>query len=151
MRPRFEVTLRNSRVDSNGSTPARSFFRTDAKNHHSTSAPAAISPSATQPLLSSAKIPVTNNTRPAADSTAPPTSNGREGSAGTGSWIRRASQMIVAMISAWNTNAARQLMAAVIRPPISGPDAAPMPPIALIAPNARARELTSVNSRVVRM
>ena len=55
------------------------------------------------------------------------------------------------MTSAWKTNAARQLIAEVMRPPISGPAAAPMPPIALIAPNARARELTSVNSSVVRM
>jgi hypothetical protein len=53
--------------------------------------------------------------------------------------------------SAWKTKAARQLMAEVMRPPISGPAAAPMPPIALIAPKARARELTSVNSSVVRM
>ena len=60
-------------------------------------------------------------------------------------------QMIAAMTSAWKTKAARQLIAEVIRPPISGPAAAPMPPIALIAPNARAREVISVNSSVVRM
>ena len=55
------------------------------------------------------------------------------------------------MTRAWNTKAARQLMAEVIRPPISGPAAAPTPPIALITPNARAREVSSVNSSVVRM
>ena len=55
------------------------------------------------------------------------------------------------MTSAWKTKAARQLMAEVMSPPSSGPAAAPMPPIALIAPNARARELISVNSKVVRM
>jgi hypothetical protein len=33
----------------------------------------------------------------------------------------------------------------------SGPAAASAPPIALIAPKARARELTSVNNKVVRM
>ena len=95
---------------------------------------------------------MTTRTRPTADSTAPTVSKGRVrigrqrvldagGSA----------QTITAMISAWKTNAARQLIAVVIRPPISGPAAAPIPPGALIAPNARAREVTSVNSRVVRM
>ena len=38
------------------------------------------------------------------------------------------------MIRAWKTNAARQLIAVVIRPPISGPVAAPMPPMPLIKP-----------------
>ena len=75
----------------------------------------------------------------------------RVGSAGSGSLIPRASQTITAMTRAWKMNAARQLMAVVIKPPISGPAAAPMPPIALITPNARARELSPVNSRVVRM
>ena len=55
------------------------------------------------------------------------------------------------MTRAWKTKAARQLMAEVISPPISGPAAAPTPPIALIAPNALAREVTPVNSSVVRM
>ncbi len=55
------------------------------------------------------------------------------------------------MTRAWNTNAARQLIAEVMSPPISGPAAAPTPPSALIAPKARAREVSSVNSRVVRM
>ncbi len=55
------------------------------------------------------------------------------------------------MIRAWKTKAARQLMALVISPPISGPAAAPTPPAALIAPNARARDVTSVNSSVARM
>ena len=45
----------------------------------------------------------------------------------------------------------RQLIAEVMAPPINGPAAAPMPPIALMTPNARALELTSVNSRVVSM
>ena len=48
------------------------------------------------------------------------------------------------MTSAWKTNAARQLIAEVMSPPISGPAAAPMPPAPLIMPNARAREVTSV-------
>jgi hypothetical protein len=94
---------------------------------------------------------MTIRTRPTADRTAPPVSKRRVGSAGRGSWIRRLNKMIVAMTSAWNTKAARQLMAEVMRPPSSGPAAAPMPPISLIAPNARARELTPVNHKVVRM
>ena len=55
------------------------------------------------------------------------------------------------MMRAWNTNAARQLIAEVISPPMSGPAAAPIPPAALITPNARARDVRSVNSSVVRM
>ena len=47
--------------------------------------------------------------------------------------------------------AARQLMAEVIRPPISGPAAAPMPPMPLMTPKARARDVMSANSIVVRM
>ena len=86
-----------------------------------------------------------------ADRNAPPVSKGRDGSAGNGSSSLRLSRTIAAMTSAWNTKAARQLMAEVMRPPMSGPAAAPTPPAALIAPNARAREVTSLNSSVVRM
>jgi hypothetical protein len=42
-------------------------------------------------------------------------------------------------------------MAVAIRPPSSGPIAAPTPAAALIMPNARARERMLVNSSVVRM
>jgi hypothetical protein len=59
--------------------------------------------------------------------------------------------MINAITRAWNTKAARQLMAEVMSPPINGPAAAPMPPSAMTAPNARAREVTSVKRSVVRM
>ena len=76
---------------------------------------------------------------------------GGSGSGGTGSTIARLSKTMTAMTSAWNTNAARQLIAVVMRPPISGPAAAPMPPMPLMTPNARAREVTSVKSIVVRM
>ena len=86
-----------------------------------------------------------------ADRIAPNASNGRVGSAGIGSATRRLSSTISATISAWNTNAARQLIAVVMSPPISGPAAAPMPPIPLITPNARARDVRSVNRSVVRM
>ncbi len=55
------------------------------------------------------------------------------------------------MTAAWNTNAARQLSAAVMTPPISGPAAAPIPPAALIAPKALARDVTWVKNSVVRM
>jgi hypothetical protein len=47
--------------------------------------------------------------------------------------------------------AARQLLAEVMSPPMSGPAAAPMPPKALMTPNARALDVISVNSSVVRM
>ena len=59
--------------------------------------------------------------------------------------------MIVPTTRAWNTNAARQLMPEVITPPISGPAAAPMPPIPLITPKAFARDSSEVNAIVVRM
>jgi hypothetical protein len=65
--------------------------------------------------------------------------------------IFRLKKTITAMTKAWKMNAARQLIAEVMRPPMSGPAAAPTPPKALITPNARARDVRSVNSSVVRM
>jgi hypothetical protein len=59
--------------------------------------------------------------------------------------------MIVRITSAWNTNAARQLIADAITPPINGPAAAPIPPSPLITPNARARDVRSSKRSVVRM
>ena len=58
---------------------------------------------------------------------------------------------MVATTPAWKTNAARQLIPVVMRPPISGPAAAPRPAMALMIPNALAREVRSVNASVVRM
>ena len=96
-------------------------------------------------------IPPTRTTRPTADSTAPTMSKGRLGSAGTGSTTLRESTTMTTMMRAWKTNAARQLMAVVIAPPISGPAAAPIPPMPLITPKARARDFMSPNIMVVRM
>ena len=59
--------------------------------------------------------------------------------------------MIVATTAAWSRNDARQLIVVVIRPPISGPAAAPIPPIPLITPNAFARDFRSLNASVARM
>jgi hypothetical protein len=78
-------------------------------------------------------------------------SKGRVGSGGKGSTSLRLNSTITAITAAWNRNAARQLIAVVISPPSSGPAAAPMPPIPLIRPNARARDCRSVKSSVVRM
>ena len=75
---------------------------------------------------------MTTNSMPRADRMAPTVSKGRVGSGGRGSTSLRLSRTIAAMIRAWNTKEARQLIAVVIRPPISGPAAAPMPPIPLI-------------------
>ena len=58
---------------------------------------------------------------------------------------------MITMMTAWKTKATRQVMAVVIRPPISGPVAAPTPPMPLITPKAQARDFMSVKSRVVRM
>ena len=48
-------------------------------------------------------------------------------------------------------NEARQLIAVVTIPPISGPAAAPTPAAALTIPNERARVGISVNMTVIRM
>ncbi len=58
---------------------------------------------------------------------------------------------MVTTTRAWKTNAARQLIAVVMTPPISGPAAAPMPPIPLITPKALARDVRSVKAIVARM
>ena len=79
-------------------------------------------------LLPACRIPNTTKNMPTAERIAPTASKGRVGSGGSGSTSRRLSRMIVATISAWKTNAARQLIAVVITPPISGPAAAPIPP-----------------------
>ena len=101
--------------------------------------------------LSAARTPITTRTRPAADRTAPSVSKGRVGSGATGSTMARLSQRITAMTIAWKTNAARQLMAVVMSPPINGPAAAPTPPIPVMIPKARARDVMSLKSSVVRM
>jgi hypothetical protein len=96
-------------------------------------------------------MPMTTKTIPSADRIAPTRSKGRVGSGSTGSTIERLRKRIVTMTAAWNRNATRQLIAVVIRPPINGPVAAPTPPIPLIRPNARARDVRSVKIMVVRM
>ena len=102
-------------------------------------------------LVSACRIPNTTKNIPTADRTAPTASKGRLGSGGIGSTTRRLSTMIVPTTEAWKTNAARQLMPEVIRPPINGPAAAPMPPSPLITPKALARDPSDVNAIVVRM
>jgi len=102
-------------------------------------------------LLPACRIPKTTNDIPSADRTAPTLSNGRLGSAATGSTIRRLSRMIVPTTAACSRNESRQLTAVVISPPINGPAAAPMPPMPLIRPKARARERKSVKAIVARM
>ena len=58
---------------------------------------------------------------------------------------------MITMMMAWKMNAARQVIAVVIAPPINGPVAAPIPPMPLITPNAHARDFISWNKMVVRM
>ena len=58
---------------------------------------------------------------------------------------------IAATMPAWSRKEYRQLDVVVMRPPMSGPAAAPMPPSPMIAPNALARDARSVNRAVVRM
>ena len=67
------------------------------------------------------RIPKTRKNMPTADSTAPIASNGRVGSAGSGSSSLRLRRTMIPTTIAWKTKAARQLIAEVITPPISGP------------------------------
>ena len=114
--------------------------------------PAPIMAAQSARLSSAARMPLTTRTRPIAEEIAPRTSNGIAGSGGSGSVTHRRHSTAMRMTTAaWNRNATRQLKNEVMKPPINGPVAAPTPPIALIAPNARAREVMSVNSSVVRM
>ena len=88
---------------------------------------------------------------PAADRTAPTVSKGRVGSGGKGSTMPRLRKMMVATTAAWRRNEARQLIVVVMRPPTNGPAAAPMPPMPLMMPKARARDLRSLKASVARM
>ena len=141
IRPRLETRLRNSAVDSSAGRPARSSAPDRAEEQREDDHAGEQEASVNQRLLSAARMPRTTKMRPSDDITAPPMSNGRPGSAGSGSRTVRRSSKIVATTSVWKTNAARQLIVEAIRPPISGPVAAPIPPIALIVPNARALEV----------
>ena len=66
----------------------------------------------------------------------PPRRNARPLFCRPGSVILRLRTMIVATTAAWSRNEARQLIVVVIRPPINGPAAAPIPPMPLITPPA---------------
>src|SRR3954449_13145169 len=134
--PRFDVRSLNTPVDSSASSPARSRARMWRKKPPRKTAPATSIAAISATFVSAWRIPKTTKNIPTADRTAPRPSKGRSGSAGMGSSIRRLSSTIVATTSAWKTNAARQLMAVVMTPPMSGPAAAPMPPSPLMTPNA---------------
>jgi hypothetical protein len=94
---------------------------------------------------------MTRKNIPAAESTAPTVSNLLLLSAGSGSAIPRQRTTTSPTIAACSRKVARQLIVVVIRPPISGPAAAPIPAMPLITPNARARDCTSSKSSVARM
>ena len=55
------------------------------------------------------------------------------------------------MMRAWKMNAARQVIAVVIAPPINWPGGGAYSPMPLITPNAHARDFMSRNKMVVRM
>jgi hypothetical protein len=59
--------------------------------------------------------------------------------------------MIQATTRTCSPNEARQLIALVTTPPISGPAAAPRPPAPLTTPKYRARDLMSGKATVTRM
>jgi hypothetical protein len=101
--------------------------------------------------VSACRIPITRKHIPMADRIVPTMSNGRSGSAGRGSRMPRLNRIMIPTTAAWKMNAARQSTAVVMTPPMSGPAAAPMPPRALITPNAHARDVMSSKTIVVRM
>jgi len=132
--------LRNSAVDNSASRPARSGngsrgrIRTGPECRR-----AAARPSASR-FVGGEDCPSRPGSGRAADSTAPTVSKG-----GRVRW-ERVSHVAPAEHDdhdddeGLKMNAARQLIAEAMSPPISVRLAAPMPPIALIVPNARARE-----------
>lgn len=103
------------------------------------------------PYVRDCSSPSTTNNSPIADSTAPVTSKCGRGPVLAGSAILNASQVIAATTRTCSPKDARQLSALVIRPPISGPVAAPRPPAPLTTPKYRARDLMSGNATVIRM
>ena len=121
-----------------------------AKKPKRNNAPITTRASASQPFVSACMIPNTTSTGP---SLTAPRRPHRSGASDRRHGIddRPAEEEDDATITAWKTNAARQLIAVVISPPISGPAAAPMPPMPLITPKARARDWRSSKSIVVRM
>jgi hypothetical protein len=84
--------------------------------------------------------PSTMKNSPTADRIAPVRSKRGAGPVLPGSLILRPSRMIQATTSTCRPNDARQLIALVTRPPISGPAAAPMPAAPLITPKYRAHQ-----------
>ena len=93
-----------------------------------------------QPYVPAWRMPTTTKNRPAADRTAPRTSKFGLAPCTPGSVMRRARYRMTSTSSACTPNARRHVAALVIKPPISGPAAEPMPPAALMAPKAsRAR------------
>ncbi|OQB76249.1 MAG: hypothetical protein BWX88_05364 [Planctomycetes bacterium ADurb.Bin126] len=88
-------------------------------------------------------MPTTIKKSPAAERMVPTMSKPGFGPCTPGSTIDRLWMMTMPTTRACTTKAARQLIAVVMIPPTSGPAAAPMPPAALIAPKARAREVRS--------
>ena len=87
-----------------------------------------------KPYVRDCSSPSTTKNSPMADSAAPVTSKCGRGPVRAGSAILRASQAIIATTRTCNPKDARQLSALVIRPPISGPAAAPRPPAPLTTP-----------------
>src|SRR5579859_3550658 len=170
--PKLATLLRNSR---SGSSTSLCFFSADRvyrKNHNRNSTPMATSIQTgdsdplgittvplmvrscrdlPKPYVLDCSSPSTTKNSPAADSTDPVTSKRGRGPVGAGSLIVRESQMIEATSRTCRPNDARQLIALVTTPPISGPAAAPRPPAPLTMPKYRALDFTSGKDAVTRM
>ena len=149
--PRFETRLRNRSVRKRGSPPRRSIDRMCRKNHSRIAAPTAMSTTMRPTFVLACRMPKTMKNIPSADRTAPSRSK-----RGFAPWMPvsatlRPSSTMPATTIACSRNEYRQLHVVVMRPPMSGPAAAPTPPIPMTTPKAFARAVTSVNSAVVRM
>ncbi len=170
--PRFATRLANMRRCSSGSRPWRSLDRMCRKNQARISTPTATKsqtgetpPSGmitappteksflalNQPYCDDCRMPSTTKNSPAADSTAPPRSKRGAVWVTGGSSILRARNTIHATTSTCSPNEARQLIALVRRPPISGPAAAPRPPAPLTMPKYLALVFRSGKATVTRM
>ncbi len=105
---------------------------------------------AVQPYVELCRTPSTTKNRPAAERIAPTRSN-RGAAPRGGSTILRAITMMRATTRTCSTKEARQLMALVIMPPMSGPAAAPSPAAPLTMPKYLARSRVEGYTTVIRM
>lgn len=171
-RPRFAVRLRNIRSATSGTLSFFSRERRCRRNQATIATPMATNSQtgdtlpfgittvppivkfsllANQPYVLACRTPRTTKNKPTAHSTAPQTSKAGRGPLMPGSVIRGASARITTTTMTCAMNDARQLIALVRMPPISGPAAEPSPAAPLMMPKFFARDRVSGKATVTRM